>query len=140
MQAHLEGEEARMRDSKYLSNTPPASTIPATGRGNSDDGKHWMNPSSGELYRAMQRNNKGLAPSDAFSVANVHEAVTSETWDQVMEVERTYFSDVCATPKLARFQGMFGIPTLTSRWTEYMTGLVPFDRHDWVCDEVVALC
>ena len=38
------------------------SKVPAAGRGNSEDGKYWINPSANQLYNACQRKNKKLHP------------------------------------------------------------------------------
>ncbi len=51
----------------------PSSTIPASGRGNSEDGKAWLNPSASQLYRAMQRRDKPIEKEDALAVAVMHE-------------------------------------------------------------------
>ncbi len=52
----------------------PAAFIPASGRGNSDDGKAWLNPSANQLYRAMRRKDKPIEHQDALAVAAIHEA------------------------------------------------------------------
>ncbi len=51
----------------------PASVIPASGRGNSDDGHLWLNPSANQLYRALKRKDKAIDIDDAPAVASVHE-------------------------------------------------------------------
>ena len=51
----------------------PAGSIPATGRGNSEDGAAWLNPSASQLFRAMKRRDKGIDEADAPAVARVHE-------------------------------------------------------------------
>ena len=51
----------------------PASSIPASGRGNSEDGKAWLNPSANQLFRAMKRRDKPIEKDDAPSVAVIHE-------------------------------------------------------------------
>jgi bisphosphoglycerate-independent phosphoglycerate mutase (AlkP superfamily) len=47
--------------------------LAAAGRGNSEDGQHWLNPSAGQLYRSMKRKDKAIQEEDALSVAAVHE-------------------------------------------------------------------
>ena len=37
---------------------PPDEVIPAAGRGNSEDGKNWVNPSANQLFRALARKDK----------------------------------------------------------------------------------
>ena len=54
--------------------------IPATGRGNSEDGSEWVMPSVGQLVRALRRNQKDVEEGDATSVAFVHGVVVGETW------------------------------------------------------------
>ena len=68
----------------------PPNSIPAAGRGNSDDGKEWLNPSANQLYRALARKEKPIEPSDAGSVAAVHVAVTDNTWKCIMEYEQLH--------------------------------------------------
>ncbi len=60
----------------------PASTIPATGRGNSPDGTAWLNPTGSQLHRAMNRKNKPIEKDDAPSVAIVHEKFVLSYTDQ----------------------------------------------------------
>ncbi len=108
----------------------PDSTIPAAGRGNSDDGKNWLNPSANQLFRALARKNKPIESDDAPAVAMVHEMVTNGTWAAIMEYEAMH-SHKCRAPKLDRFQGMDGIYSAKAKLVRLMTGAVPFDRHDW---------
>jgi cytochrome c heme-lyase len=110
----------------------PGEPIPSSGRGNSDDGKSWENPSANQLFRALHRKQKAIEEEDAPAVANVHAAVTKATWDAVREYEDLHSE--CKEVTLARFYGMFGIPTYKSRWTKWRSGVEPFDRHDWIVD------
>jgi len=118
----------------------PGVSIPATGRGNSDDGKGWLNPSAGQLYRSLKRKNKPIEYDDALSVAAVHAMVTSGTWDAIMEYEELH-SSKCDSPKLARFNGMDGIYSLKAKFRRYLLRQPwPYDRHDWIvnrCGEEV---
>jgi len=118
----------------------PGESIPATGRGNSDDGSGWLNPSAGQLYRSLKRKNKPIAYSDALDVAAVHAMVTSSTWDAIMEYEELHSSS-CESPKLARFHGMDGIYSVKAKLRHYLLRQPwPYDRHDWVvnrCGEEV---
>lgn len=68
----------------------PDSRIPAAGRGNSEDGKDWLNPSAGQLYRALTRKDKSIDVNDAMGVASVHEWVTAQTWEEIMVYERLH--------------------------------------------------
>jgi hypothetical protein len=65
----------------------PDVRIPSSGRGNSDDGKAWVNPSANQLYRALKRKQKPIQRGDALGVAEVHTMVTTESWKCVMEYE-----------------------------------------------------
>jgi len=118
----------------------PGESIPATGRGNSDDGSGWLNPSAGQLYRSLKRKNKPIEYGDALDVAAVHAMVTSGTWDAIMEYEQLH-SSACESPKLARFHGMDGIYSLKAKMRHYLLRQPwPYDRHDWVvnrCGEEV---
>ncbi|GAB5362184.1 hypothetical protein AAMO2058_000776500 [Amorphochlora amoebiformis] len=112
----------------------PEAYIPASGRGNSDDGKRWLNPSANQLYRALKRKNKPIESEDSPSMADVHTAVTDGTWSAIMEYE-SFHKDKCPNPTLARFSGKDGIYSFKARVLN-MLGLapLPFDRHDWVVD------
>jgi hypothetical protein len=68
----------------------PTNSIPAAGRGNSEDGKQWLNPSPNQLFRALHRKDKGIEPEDAPGVANVHVMVTDNTWEGIMEYEKLH--------------------------------------------------
>ncbi len=132
---------AHLKSMQNKSNDPnddtPLSKIPSTGRGNSEDGKYWENPSANQLYRSLKRKNKGIDHNDAASVAHIHEAVTSQTWDQIMEYEADYgVSSKCKVNdiKLARFQGMYGIDSYKAKFMGFFFGLKPYDRHDWTID------
>lgn len=65
-------------------------TIPSSGRGNSEDGADWVNPSPNQLYRALKRNNKPIDPQDAHAVSFVHDMVTDQSWKCVMEYENLH--------------------------------------------------
>ena len=45
-------------DSKDPHDMIPGMSIPATGRGNSESGDNWLNPSANQLYNALQRKDK----------------------------------------------------------------------------------
>lgn len=109
----------------------PESAIPAAGRGNSDSGREWLNPSPNQLYRALKRKNKAIDREDAESVAMVHNMVTDQSWAAVMEYEALH-ARRCAEPALTRFQGMDGIYSFKARFVNWMGWAdLPFDRHDW---------
>eukprot|EP00054_Salpingoeca_dolichothecata_P000934 m.17948 g.17948 ORF g.17948 m.17948 type:complete len:224 (-) comp11550_c0_seq1:239-910(-) len=109
----------------------PPSTIPAAGRGNSDDGKEWLNPSANQLFRALKRKDKPIEHEDALSVAAIHELVTSQSWANILEYEDLHYRQ-CTNPVLARFQGMDGIYSPKARFFNLLGVNLPFDRHDWV--------
>jgi cytochrome c heme-lyase len=122
-------DEVRL-DSVYGELTP-AGVIPAAGRGNSEDGKYWENPSANSLYRALKRKNKGINPEDAMAVSAIHTAVTENSWNGIREIE-SYVAPECNDLSLVRFQGMDGIYTMKSHLFHYALGIPrPFDRHDW---------
>src|SRR5689334_5547575 len=56
----------------------PDVAIPATGRGNSDDGSRWLNPSPRQLANALHNRGKPIAAEDTPAVGKVHEMVVSE--------------------------------------------------------------
>jgi len=111
----------------------PSEFIPASGRGNSNDGKKWLNPSPNQLYRALKRKNKPIEKDDSASVANVHTMVTEASWKQILEYEALHASK-CPNPSLARFQGKDGIYSFKAKLVNFFGGPLPFDRHDWTVD------
>lgn len=111
----------------------PASAIPSTGRGNSEDGQEWLNPSPYQLHRALKRKGKAIPKDESFEVAAVHEMVTNATWDCIMEYESMYKS-TCGAPKLARFEGRDGDYSRKAQFLNYLGINLPFDRHDWTVD------
>ncbi|EDQ85657.1 uncharacterized protein MONBRDRAFT_38782 [Monosiga brevicollis MX1] len=111
----------------------PASEIPAAGRGNSDDGQSWLNPSANQLFRALRRKDKPIEVEDALAVAAVHELVTDWSWKGVMEYENMH-ERACPNPTLARFEGKDGIYSIKARIMSAIFGVRPFDRHDWTVD------
>jgi cytochrome c heme-lyase len=110
----------------------PAHRIPATGRGNSEDGKEWLNPSGGQLFRALKRKNKPIEKEEGLEVAVVHQFVTRSTWNAILEYENLHMEQ-CPTPKLHSFVGKDGIFSPKAKLMSWF-GVVPFDRHDWVVD------
>lgn len=111
----------------------PSSAIPSTGRGNSEDGQSWLNPSPYQLHRSLQRKGKPIAKEHSFEVAAVHEMVTNSTWECIMEYEKMY-SESCGNPKLARFEGRDGDYSIKARMLNLLGVNLPFDRHDWTVD------
>lgn len=109
----------------------PGILIPSTGRGNYEDGSAWANPSANQLFRALKRKNKPIPADHAMSVGMVHAAVTDMSWNAVLEYEKFH---KCENPKLARFYGMYGIHTAKTKMLKAFSGIVPFDRHDWIVD------
>jgi cytochrome c heme-lyase len=108
--------------------------IPAAGRGNSEDGQHWLNPSANQLFRALHRKGKGIETQDVHSVSRVHEAVTEHTWNCIMEYESLH-AQQCSNPTLSQFYGMDGIYSAKAKWLNRLAGTpLPFDRHDWIVD------
>jgi len=110
------------------------SSIPSTGRGNSEDGQEWLNPSANQLYRALERNDKKIDYADAMPVAQVHAIVTDQTWEQILEFESLYWK-TCKNPRLARFEGLDGYYSFKAKVNHYCFGVPwPYDRHDWWVD------
>lgn len=91
----------------------PGGVIPASGRGNSEDGAHWVNPTPAELFRALRRNNKIIDEEDAYAVAFIHSAVVDTTWDQIMQYEALHAHE-CDDITLNRFEGKYGHHTIKS--------------------------
>eukprot|EP01084_Bolivina_argentea_P119226 211422_1 len=112
----------------------PGIEIPSTGRGNSESGQEWLNPSANQLYRSLKRKNKPIEYEDSLSVAAVHAIVTQQTWDEIMVYEELHKLK-CETPKLARFEGKDGYYSPKARFFHYFMKMpYPYDRHDWTID------
>ena len=118
-----------------LGELTPDGAIPAAGRGNSSDGQTWVNPSANSLYRALKRKQKAIEPTDALAVSTVHNAVTDNTWQCILEYEQHHTAACPEGPSLARFYGMDGIYSAKARFVNgVLGGPLPFDRHDWIVD------
>ena len=109
------------------------SRVPAAGRGNSEDGTHWMNPSASQLFHACQRKQKPMAEQDKDSVALIHGEVIEKTWNEVLRFEQLHFSQ-CAAPKLSSFSGLQGRPSAKAKLLQRFGYALPWDRHDWLVD------
>eukprot|EP00455_Lapot_gusevi_P041702 TRINITY_DN486_c0_g1_i2.p1 TRINITY_DN486_c0_g1~~TRINITY_DN486_c0_g1_i2.p1 ORF type:complete len:223 (-),score=36.69 TRINITY_DN486_c0_g1_i2:36-704(-) len=131
--------EVKTKNNDQLPNICPAHwhKIPSTGRGNSEDGEAWENPSPRQLYSALKRKNKagdleeeGAIDVDIVkSVANAHATCTKKAWDAVLEFENLHKSS-CSKPTLARFNGNPEY-TIKARFWQLLGYELPFDRHDW---------
>lgn len=131
--AHADAVVVRNTESSDPMEAVPGSSIPASGRGNSDSGHTWLNPSPNQLFRALARRDKAIEYEDAPAVAHVHEIVVNSSWDGVMEFENMH-KTACSEPTLARFEGMDGIYSPKARVMKTLFGMIPFDRHDWTVD------
>eukprot|EP00039_Didymoeca_costata_P002882 m.63452 g.63452 ORF g.63452 m.63452 type:complete len:213 (-) comp11581_c0_seq1:42-680(-) len=126
-------KETATRNKEVPGEQTPASTIPATGRGNSDDGQVWVNPSPYQLHRALERKGKPISKEDSFDVAAIHEMVCNGSWDAIMAFEELH-ANMCPAPKLARFEGRDGDYSPKARFFNLLGVPLPFDRHDWTVD------
>ena len=118
-----------------LGELTPDGAIPAAGRGNSPDGQNWVNPSANSLYRALKRKQKAIDPTDALAVSTVHNAVTDNTWQCILEYEQHHSRACPQGPTLARFYGMDGVYSGKAKFVNgVLGGPLPFDRHDWIVD------
>jgi hypothetical protein len=111
----------------------PGGLIPAAGRGNSEDGAHWVNPTPMQLFRAIRRKEMDIQEEDALEVAFTHATVVDFTWQLIEEYEGKYRQQ-CPNIALKRFEGKYGQHTMKSWLTEKAFGLTPYDRHDWWID------
>lgn len=71
------GCRGTMQTSADPNDAVPETAIPASGRGNSEHGTSWLNPSPNQLYRALMRKDKAIELEDAPAVAHVHEMYVS---------------------------------------------------------------
>ena len=131
---HNMAKVIKKEDSHSPHDIIPGMEIPATGRGNSEDGQEWLNPSANQLYRSLKRKNKPIEHEDSLSVAAIHAIVTQQTWDNIMKYEDLHKTQ-CPSPKLARFEGRDGFYSPKAKFFHYVMGLPwPYDRHDWTVD------
>ena len=131
---HNMAKVIKKENSTDIHDVIPGMEIPSTGRGNSESGKEWLNPSANQLYHALKRKNKPIQKDDALSVAAIHAIVTEQTWQNIMKYEK-YHENECKNPRLARFEGKDGIYSPKAKFCHYIMGLpYPYDRHDWTID------
>ena len=115
----------------------PNVSIPSSGRGNSIDGKTWINPSPNQLARALARNEKPIREEDKFDVAAMHDFITSGTWSEIMRYEELH-PETTEQVTLSSFHGMDGIWSPKAvfvhyyNYLRYGVDIWPYDRHDWI--------
>ena len=55
---HYASKVIEKPDSTDIHDMIPGEAIPATGRGNSESGEQWLNPSANQLYHSLKRKSK----------------------------------------------------------------------------------
>lgn len=113
--------------------------VPSTGRGNSDDGAHWLNPTPLELYRSLKAkhpNDEDLTEELAEPLSFNHDIVVSSSWAGILEWEDKYIRNgVCPQgPRLAGFAGKQTTQSPKARFYSSVFGVTSYDRHDWIID------
>eukprot|EP00878_Enallax_costatus_P005158 GHUV01005421.1.p1 GENE.GHUV01005421.1~~GHUV01005421.1.p1 ORF type:complete len:292 (+),score=56.01 GHUV01005421.1:385-1260(+) len=95
----------------------------------------WLYPSPQMFYNALKRKGKGDDVSEEHmdAVVRAHNAMNEMTWRHVMDWEQLHCEE-CKYPTLLKFQGKPHDLSPLARVRSWLTGEVPFDRHDWVID------
>jgi len=107
-----------------------ASTIPKGGTQST-----WVYPSPQMFFNALRRKGKGddVEEDDMVSVVTAHNAMNEQTWNKVAIWEKLH-TDTCGNPTLMRFLGRPDDLSPKARLHSWLTGELPFDRHDWYVD------
>jgi len=107
-----------------------ASTIPKGGADST-----WLYPSPQMFFNALRRKGKGedVVEDDMVSVVTAHNAMNEMTWNKVALWERLHEGE-CGDPSLMRFRGRPDDLSPKARIHSWLTGELPFDRHDWYVD------
>lgn len=95
----------------------------------------WLYPSPQMFFNALRRKGKGddVAEQQMDAVVRAHNAMNEMTWRKVMDWEQLHCQE-CKYPTLLKFQGKPHDLSPLARVRSWLTGEVPFDRHDWVVD------
>lgn len=110
-----------------LSTDRVESTIPQA-----DGTTRWVYPSPQMFYNALRRKGKTTGEEEEHmdAVVAIHNNMNERTWNAVLEWERMH-CDECERPTLARFMGRPTELSVEAQLRYWMTGQLPFDRHDW---------
>ncbi|KAG8457085.1 hypothetical protein KFE25_009845 [Diacronema lutheri] len=113
--------------SRTLSVERVESTIPQA-----DGASRWVYPSPQMFYNALMRKGKaeGGEEDHMDAVVAIHNNMNERTWKAVLEWEKRHY-DECKHPTLARFMGRPTELSVEARTRYWLTGQLPFDRHDW---------
>mmetsp|Transcript_464 Transcript_464/g.1412 ORF Transcript_464/g.1412 Transcript_464/m.1412 type:complete len:272 (-) Transcript_464:1459-2274(-) len=105
------------------------STIPKGGTNST-----WTYPSPQMFFNALRRKGKGddVTEDDMVSVVLAHNSMNERTWQAVLHWEQLH--QECNSPTLMRFCGRPDDLSPKARLRSWLTGELPFDRHDWYLD------
>jgi len=109
------------------------STIP---KGGGSESETWTYPSEQMFFNALKRKGKGsdAEEGDMVNIIAIHNNMNERTWNKLLEYEKTFHCDECATPKLLKFLGRPDDLSMKARFKTLMGSPMPFDRHDWTID------
>ncbi|KAF6256089.1 cytochrome c/c1 heme lyase-domain-containing protein [Scenedesmus sp. NREL 46B-D3] len=95
----------------------------------------WLYPSPQMFFNALRRKGKGddVAEEQMDAVVRAHNAMNEATWQTVQDWEQLH-CEKCKHAQLLRFQGRPHDLSPLARIRSWLTGELPFDRHDWVVD------
>ncbi|KAF8071218.1 TIF3A1 [Scenedesmus sp. PABB004] len=95
----------------------------------------WLYPSPQMFFNALRRKGKGddVSEEQMDAVVRAHNAMNELTWRHVMDWEQLH-CDECKHATLLKFQGRPHDLSPLARLRSWVSGEVPFDRHDWVLD------
>eukprot|EP00276_Gloeochaete_wittrockiana_P009469 CAMPEP_0184664380 /NCGR_PEP_ID=MMETSP0308-20130426/52500_1 /TAXON_ID=38269 /ORGANISM="Gloeochaete witrockiana, Strain SAG 46.84" /LENGTH=240 /DNA_ID=CAMNT_0027107737 /DNA_START=132 /DNA_END=851 /DNA_ORIENTATION=+ len=95
----------------------------------------WLYPSEQQFWNSLNRKSKadGIHEKDISMVVAIHNGMNERTWLEVLEWEKRHHSD-CNDPTLLRFRGRPDQLSPKALFRKWISGDVPFDRHDWIVD------
>ncbi|KAJ2162813.1 holocytochrome c synthase [Coemansia sp. RSA 552] len=90
----------------------------------------WEYPSPQQFYNALARKNMA-APEEYMDVmVDIHNFLNEGAWQEVLKWEARHKSE-CMAPHLMRLQGRPNDLSPMARFSSWIHGVRPFDRHDW---------
>jgi cytochrome c heme-lyase len=97
-----------------------------------DGTTRWVYPSAQMFYNALRRKGKTTGEEEEHmdAVIAIHNNMNERTWNEVLEWERMHCKE-CERPTLARFMGRPDELSVEAQLRYWLTGQLPFDRHDW---------
>ncbi|KAJ2332504.1 holocytochrome c synthase [Coemansia sp. RSA 2673] len=92
----------------------------------------WEYPSPQQFYNALARKNMAAPEEYVDVMVDIHNFLNEGAWNEVLKWEARHKE--CLMPRLTRLQGRPNDLSPMARFSSWIHGVRPFDRHDWYVD------